>query len=96
MNLEISTSVIDFALKGEGELIVIGCALQLGGLSTTPYSIIFIELIIVKFAIAAKERKLPFEVNSPTLQSTIESMDATQVLGIFSYSKFDTQILALT
>jgi hypothetical protein len=51
---QIRTNVVDFALKGEGELIVTSCAVRLGGLSTTPSSIIFVELSIVEFAVAAE------------------------------------------
>jgi hypothetical protein len=43
-----------FAFKGEGKLTVTGCALQLGGLSTIPSSIILVELSIIKFVVAAK------------------------------------------
>jgi hypothetical protein len=51
---QICASVVDFDLKGKGELTIIGYALRLGGLSTTPSSIVFIELSIVEFVVAVE------------------------------------------
>jgi hypothetical protein len=48
----ILASVIDFSLKGEGELTVTSYALRLEGLSTTPSSIIFVKLSLVEFDVA--------------------------------------------
>jgi hypothetical protein len=52
--LKICAIVLHFALKGEGELIDIGSAPQLGRLSTTPSSIILVELSIAKKFVAAE------------------------------------------
>jgi hypothetical protein len=59
----ICTDVVDFALKGDGELTVTGYALRLGGQSTTPSSIIFVELSIIESSCCCKVEKIALTLN---------------------------------